>query len=140
MFEIECELMEYDVVIVGGGLFGLFVVIWLKQINFEFSVVLLEKGFEIGVYILFGVVLDMVGLDKLIFDWKEKGVLVEIEVIEDNFFIFGEGGYMCVLNWFMLFLMLNYGKYIVSMGNVCCWLVEQVEVLEVEIFLGMVCL
>lgn len=27
---VECEFMEYDVVIVGGGLVGLFVVICLK--------------------------------------------------------------------------------------------------------------
>ncbi|KRW96519.1 electron transfer flavoprotein-ubiquinone oxidoreductase, partial [Paracoccus sp. MKU1] len=33
----------------------------------------------------------------------------------------------------------NHGKYIVSMGNVCRWLAEQAEALEVEIFPGMAC-
>src|SRR5690606_22541362 len=42
-------------------------------------------------------------------------------------------------NWPMPPLMNNHGKYIVSMGNVCRWLAEQAEALEVEIFPGMAC-
>lgn len=34
--------------------------------------------------------------------------------------------------------MYNDGNYIVSLGNVCCWLVIQVEVIGVEIFFGFV--
>jgi electron-transferring-flavoprotein dehydrogenase len=139
MTEVIRESMEYDVVIVGAGPSGLSAAIRLKQLDPDLSVVVLEKGSEVGAHILSGAVLDTSGLDALIPDWKEKGAPISVEVTHDNFYVLGPAGQVRIPNWPMPPLMSNHGKYIVSMANVCRWMATEAEALGVEIFPGMAC-
>ena len=137
MAEVEREAMEYDVVIVGAGPAGLSAAIHLKQLDADLSVVVIEKGSEVGAHILSGAVLDPVGLDALIPDWRERGAPLDVPVTQDHFYVLGPAGKMRVPNVVMPPLMSNHGTYIVSMGNVCRWMAEQAEELGVEVFPGM---
>jgi electron-transferring-flavoprotein dehydrogenase len=136
---VEREAMDYDLVIVGAGPAGLSAAIRAKQIDPDLSVVVLEKGSEVGAHILSGAVLDPVGLTALIPDWQARGAPVTVPVTEDRFYMLGQAGALRIPNALMPPLMNNHGNYIVSMANVCRWLAEQAEGLGVEIFPGMSC-
>ena len=100
---------------------------------------MLEKGAEVGAHILSGAVLDPIGLDALMPDWKERGAPIKTKVTEDRFLMLGQSGSIRIPNFPMPPLMNNHGNYIVSMANVCRWMAEQAEELGVEIFPGMAC-
>ena len=134
------EAMDFDVVIVGAGPAGLSAAIRLKQLaaaaGRELSVVVLEKGSEVGAHILSGAVMDPIGLASLFPDWKAKGAPVETPVSEDRFYYLGPAGVLRIPNFVMPPLMSNHGNYIVSLGNLCRWLGEQAVEMGVEVYPG----
>jgi electron-transferring-flavoprotein dehydrogenase len=133
----ERESMEFDVVIVGAGPAGLSAAIRLKQVNPDLTVVVLEKGGEVGAHILSGAVVDPIGIDKLIPDWRDDPEHpFKMLVKADHFLVLGPAGSVRLPNFLMPPLMNNHGNFIVSLSNVTKWLGGRAEALGVEIYPG----
>ena len=131
------ESMEFDVVVVGAGPAGLAAAIRLKQINADATVVVVEKGSEVGAHILSGVVVDPIGLDRLLPDWRDDPDRpLKTEVTEDRFYYLGHSGGVRLPNFMMPKLMSNHGNFVGSLGNVTRWLAAKAEALGVEIYPG----
>jgi len=138
--ETERESMEFDVVIVGAGPSGLAAAIRLRQLAEEtgtdLSVVVVEKGSEVGAHILSGAIVEPRAMNELFPDWKERGAPLNTPVVKDRFVMLTESSAITMPNFILPPQFNNHGNYIVSLGNVCRWLAEQAEGMGVEIFPG----
>jgi electron-transferring-flavoprotein dehydrogenase len=130
------EAMEFDVVIVGAGPAGLAAAIRLRQLSPETSVVVVEKGSEVGAHILSGAVIDPIALDQLLPDWRTEDAPIKTQVSDDRFYWLSASRAVRLPNIMMPPLMSNHGNYVVSLGNVCRWLATKAEALGVEIYPG----
>jgi electron-transferring-flavoprotein dehydrogenase len=147
----ERDVMEFDVVIVGGGPAGLSTAIHLKNLierhNAEVEktgqgqalapeVVLIEKAAEIGAHSISGAVLDPKALNQLLPDWKtmESKPPLEAEVHEDYaLWLTEKGGFKFP---FTPPPLRNHGNYVVSLNKLVRWLGTVAEQKGVQIFPG----
>ncbi|KAA3623125.1 MAG: NAD(P)/FAD-dependent oxidoreductase, partial [Proteobacteria bacterium] len=138
---MQRESMEVDVVIVGAGPAGLATACRLQQLaqaaERELSVVVLEKGSEVGAHILSGAVIQTRALDELFHDWKDRNAPLDSPVTADEVYFLRDAHKSTKMpNALVPKPMHNDGNYIVSLGKVVRWLGEQAEALGVEVYPG----
>ena len=132
--------METDILIVGAGPAGLSAAIAIKQLAVargkDISVTVLEKSAEVGGHIISGAVLDPVGLDELIPDWRTRGAPVGTKVTKDKMYLLTKNGSFALPHFLLPPQMKTKGGLIISLGNMCEWMARQAEELGVEIYPG----
>ena len=98
---------------------------------------MLEKGSEVGAHILSGATIDPKALDELLPTWREDGCpLAETPVTDNWHWHLTKKKKFSLPHLMMPTFMSNDGNYTGSLGNLCRWLAEQAEALEIEIFPG----
>ncbi|KQO67134.1 electron transfer flavoprotein-ubiquinone oxidoreductase [Methylobacterium sp. Leaf89] len=133
----EREAMEFDVVIVGAGPAGLATAIRLKQLSADASIVVVEKGSEVGAHILSGAVIDPSGLDSLLPGWRQDEARpLKTAVARDEFMFLTKNSGLTMPNLFFPKLMSNHGNFVGSLSNVTKYLGAKAEELGVEIYPG----
>lgn len=128
------ETLSTDILIVGAGPSGLAAAIRLKQRHPEVTVTVVEKSAEIGGHIFSGAVMDPIGLDALIPDWRLKGAPVGPDVTRDTYHYLTAQGDFALPHALVPPQMKTPGGVITSLGRLVQWLGEEAMALGVDIF------
>jgi electron-transferring-flavoprotein dehydrogenase len=122
----ERDQLDVDVLIVGGGPAGLAAAIRLRQLakdggKPDLSVMLIEKGGDIGNHGISGAVVDPAGLNELVPGWRNEAPL-ESPVTSDAMWYLTAGGKIGVPAAMMPPMMKNAGKYVASLQKLTKWM------------------
>jgi electron-transferring-flavoprotein dehydrogenase len=101
------------------------------------SVVVLEKGAQIGSHIVSGAVMDIKPITDLLPNIALDAMPFQHKVTHDAFYYLTQDKHYKIPNAAMPPFMHNDGNYIVSLGAVSIFLASQAEALGVEIYAGM---
>ncbi|HET6203431.1 MAG TPA: electron transfer flavoprotein-ubiquinone oxidoreductase [Planctomycetota bacterium] len=137
---MERETLKVDVLVLGAGPAGLATAIRLGQAlkagGREASVLVLEKGEEVGFHSLSGAVMDPRGMAELLPDFLEKGFPSEGTVVRDEMRFLTSRRSAGVGEGLLPRELRNRGHLVVSLYRVVRWMKEQAEGLGVEVHAG----
>jgi len=139
---VEREELPVDVVLVGAGPANLACAIHLQRLLqakgiSDKTILVLEKGAEIGDHTLSGAVMNPRGMAELFPDWRERGCPVEAEVTWEGLEImFSKSGHKRLTGALVPPQLKNEGKFIVTMNQVVRWMKDQAEAAGVQVYPG----
>jgi electron-transferring-flavoprotein dehydrogenase len=140
--DVEREELPVDVLLVGAGPANLACAIHLQRLLqakgiADKTILVLEKGAEIGDHTLSGAVMNPRGIAELFPDWRERGCPVEADVTWEGLEVMLPRGRHRRLKGVLVPPQLrNRGKVIVTMNRVVRWMKDQAEAAGVQVYPG----
>ncbi|MDQ6825586.1 MAG: NAD(P)/FAD-dependent oxidoreductase, partial [Candidatus Eremiobacteraeota bacterium] len=132
----ERDSLEVDVLFVGAGPASLAGAIHLSRLAKEqkrdISVMVIEKGGEIGHHGISGAVLDSRALDELLPDWKERNAPIEAPVSSEGLWFLTRHGKIAAP--IIPPMMNNTGKYVASLQKITKWMGAVAEESGADVF------